>query len=373
MKFLEVYKPDKFLAGRNFGLDLIRSVAILLVLISHLNISDQSTCGLKIGGLGVEIFFVLSGFLIGQILIRTFSKSLSLSSIMDFWIRRWFRTLPLYYLIIILKFILIDHSLGYKILVYFFFLQNNFVGIDFMPVTWSLVIEEWFYLTLPMIMLVFFHSGKVSPRALMIFILAFIFSISFLRTIFVLYMDRGFEGVSGNFPFRLDSLMCGVFIASLKLNYRVYYNWLASLKVFLSVFLCYACVLYWFGVANSVPGGINQALWTRTHWFLMNSLCVAFLIPYIETRVILTRERGFLKVIITSISVFSYCAYLIHMEVYRWVLKSPVFTGQWLIESFMVLFITFLFSAVVYCTYEKPMTDLRDRFKTKWSFSSAKL
>ncbi|MBL0328837.1 MAG: hypothetical protein IPP64_05320 [Bacteroidetes bacterium] len=57
--------------NRNFGLDLIRVVAISLVLIAHAGIT--SVYGLKIGGLGVEIFFVLSGFLIGQILIRDFS------------------------------------------------------------------------------------------------------------------------------------------------------------------------------------------------------------------------------------------------------------------------------------------------------------
>jgi len=112
--------------NRNLGLDLIRAVAISLVLFAH---SIQSVIfGISIGVLGVEIFFVLSGYLIGQILIRDFSNNASISTLANFWLRRWFRTLPLYYAIILFKFIFIDHSLGYKIFAFVFFLQNNFVG-----------------------------------------------------------------------------------------------------------------------------------------------------------------------------------------------------------------------------------------------------
>ena len=78
-------------SNRIFGLDVIRSISIFLVLLSH-------TFAIQIfefGILGVEIFFVLSGFLIGQILIRNFDSGISLSKITDFWKRRWFRTLPL--------------------------------------------------------------------------------------------------------------------------------------------------------------------------------------------------------------------------------------------------------------------------------------
>ena len=58
---------------------------------------------------GVELFFVLSGFLIGGILIKTFQKdnSFGIKTISNFWIRRWFRTLPNYDLILILNIIVV--------------------------------------------------------------------------------------------------------------------------------------------------------------------------------------------------------------------------------------------------------------------------
>ncbi len=132
---------------RNFGLDLLRAISIWLVLAQHGGINITGLTPLKIGSIGVEIFFVLSGFLIGGILLRDIDKNLSLKqTLINFWTRRWFRILPLYYIILLFKFIVVDHSIGKNILYYVLFLQNNFYGIDFLPVSWSLVIEEWFYL-----------------------------------------------------------------------------------------------------------------------------------------------------------------------------------------------------------------------------------
>ena len=85
---------------RNFGLDLVRAIAILLVLITHIGLKSDYVGGLEIGNLGVEFFFVLSGFLIGGILIKDFSNGgVNIPVIANFWIRRWFRTLPVYYLV----------------------------------------------------------------------------------------------------------------------------------------------------------------------------------------------------------------------------------------------------------------------------------
>ena len=83
---------------------------------------------------GVELFFVLSGFLIGGILIRLFEepKVFGWKELLNFWLRRWFRTLPNYYLVLILNIIIVyfgvikeDFSqFNWK---FFFFLQNLFL------------------------------------------------------------------------------------------------------------------------------------------------------------------------------------------------------------------------------------------------------
>lgn len=141
------------MTNRNIGLDLIRSMAIIMVLISHsrgIFHSDTSILGegmwrLSICGFyGVELFFVLSGFLIGRILI----KMLASEEITDykgiwlflrkFWVRRWFRTIPLYLLMLVVNCLLFCFISGVENLKsiplwrYFFFLQNyNPVSLGF--------------------------------------------------------------------------------------------------------------------------------------------------------------------------------------------------------------------------------------------------
>jgi peptidoglycan/LPS O-acetylase OafA/YrhL len=363
MKFLDVYKKENLIAKRNFGLDLIRSIAILLVLVAHLGIEKQHTAGLELGGIGVEIFFVLSGFLIGQIIVKTFSKSVSMDSILQFWIRRWFRTLPLYYLVITLKFVFVDHSLGPKIIVYYLFLQNNLVGIDFMRVTWSLVIEEWFYLTLPVFLLIFFYKRELSAVSFTRYITGFIITVILARLAFVLMTGRPYEALIGNFPFRLDSLMCGVLIAHLKLNYKHLYDRIATVRVFIITALLYAALLYWFGQTNLKPDGLNSGIWFRLFWFTVNSMFIALLIPFVESKV--RTRSGFFTIIISCISIFSYAAYLIHMEVYGRVMKGEIFSSQWFLYSLLCIGLTLIISAFIYGAFEKPMTDLRDKFRKK--------
>lgn len=58
-------------SNRNFGLDLLRAVAIMLVLVQHAGLNPYP---IELGRFGVELFFVLSGFLIGNILLRDFEK-----------------------------------------------------------------------------------------------------------------------------------------------------------------------------------------------------------------------------------------------------------------------------------------------------------
>lgn len=101
-KLLDVLRID-FTENRVFGLDFLRSIAILLVMIGH----SVGYLPLKIQQFirpflvdGVAIFFVLSGFLIGGIMIKSFQKEINFKNITNFWIRRWMRTLPNYYLIL---------------------------------------------------------------------------------------------------------------------------------------------------------------------------------------------------------------------------------------------------------------------------------
>lgn len=108
--------------NRVWGLDLMRAIAILLVVYVHgegifsEDLRSYYRAGRVVLLSGVSVFFVLSGFLIGGILLKIFEKGqVRISELGNFWLRRWFRTLPNYVFIL-------------TILV---FLQNEFEFVDY--------------------------------------------------------------------------------------------------------------------------------------------------------------------------------------------------------------------------------------------------
>ena len=102
-KIFSIFRLSPDYQGRVFGLDLMRALAIIFVVMSHGSMLEKANTDFPWIRLvnGVELFFVLSGFLIGGILIKNFQKtnSFGIKEIYNFWIRRWFRTLPNYYLV----------------------------------------------------------------------------------------------------------------------------------------------------------------------------------------------------------------------------------------------------------------------------------
>jgi len=151
-------------------LDGIRGIAIFLVLLWHY-IAVQATSEITetpFGSLikflaltwsGVDLFFVLSGFLIVGILLDTKGSTSYFST---FYIRRILRILPLYALMLALFLILPNYisnkwlfSQTLPIWSYFTFTQNffmhgNWFGPNWLAITWSLSVEEQFYLVLPL-------------------------------------------------------------------------------------------------------------------------------------------------------------------------------------------------------------------------------
>jgi len=156
---------------RIFGLDLLRFFAIFFVVYSHGNRLIRDYCEPGSLGIlhfdGVSIFFVLSGFLIGRILIKTFvnEDAYNLKVIKNFWVRRWLRTIPVYFIVLIFLIFFDKYSVrnynGY-FFEYFTFTQNLFYNHPkFFPEAWSLSVEEWFYLTVPLFLL---FVGRAFPK-----------------------------------------------------------------------------------------------------------------------------------------------------------------------------------------------------------------
>ena len=152
--------------NRIFGLDLMRFFAIVFVVFGHIwYVFPQLHFMGHIWVFGVEVFFVLSGFLIGGILIKVLEKEVSKRALYNFWVRRWFRTLPNYYLFLLINIIAFSYfkdsyQWNYS---YLFFLQNlAWMPERFFSVSWSLAVEEWFYLIVPSLVFILCIAKKES-------------------------------------------------------------------------------------------------------------------------------------------------------------------------------------------------------------------
>lgn len=209
-------------------LDGIRSIAILLVIFFHGRIiAMPQTFAEKIyyalvetGWIGVDLFFVLSGFLITGILLDTFKQK---DYFRNFYLRRILRIFPLYYAVLILFTVLslfglltsFDQKSVIGQISYWLYLQNWLSLLDISPTKtishfWSLAIEEQFYLIWPALVLFSARRNAVGKLCLTTIILAFI-----VRAIFVSYDQLAYF-----FTFsRMDTLALGAAIAFLLRKY----------------------------------------------------------------------------------------------------------------------------------------------------------
>lgn len=212
-------------------LDGVRGLAILLVLVIHLGVMIPQTgvehalfAVISSGWIGVELFFVLSGFLITGILLASRDKP---NYFRNFYIRRVLRIFPLYYGLLIFSLYLlpmIPHPKAENFarvagneIWYWLFVQNFYMAQaggpqhSIMDVTWSLAIEEQFYIVWPL--MVFLVQGR---RLLWACLGLIVFSIAFR----VGLLSTGFAPwtVYVVTPGRIDGLCVGAIIAVLVRN-----------------------------------------------------------------------------------------------------------------------------------------------------------
>jgi peptidoglycan/LPS O-acetylase OafA/YrhL len=141
--------------SRDCHLDLLRAIAILMVVAYHVaQMSPVSRPHLiaitRFGKYGVDLFFVLSGWLIGGLYWREL-KRFGDVKLQSFLPRRWIRTIPPYLAALALAWLAVrvnrhePFDFGYLV-----FIQNYYRALPFFLVSWSLCIEEHFYLFLPL-------------------------------------------------------------------------------------------------------------------------------------------------------------------------------------------------------------------------------
>jgi peptidoglycan/LPS O-acetylase OafA/YrhL len=143
---------------RNKRLDILRCIAVLLVLGRHGMVGGV---WYEVGWAGVDLFFVLSGFLISGLLFSEYKRSQSIS-LRRFFIRRGFKIYPAFWAMLLGSFfIAIAYGKwihGYLWLREFLFIQNYKPAI--WRHTWSLAVEEHFYIFLPLLLITLIRLSK---------------------------------------------------------------------------------------------------------------------------------------------------------------------------------------------------------------------
>jgi peptidoglycan/LPS O-acetylase OafA/YrhL len=297
-------------------LDFLRGIAIILVLFRHQLLTPALQ---TMGWIGVDLFFVLSGFLVSGLLFQEYQKFGSVSPGL-FLIRRGFKIYPLYYLTYAAYLLpkLYYHKFdGQKVLYDCLFVQNYFLGWGYAyPASWSLAVEEHFYVVLAMIfgLLVqyfptqFKHALKGSGFVVgIVFVLVSILLIRWISNVYLL--NQNVYHITAT-HLRLDSLLFGVLIAY-GYHYRRSTWTVFILKHQKKLLLLSLCLL------SFTPFHIVSSFFIRTIGFSLVYLAFGLLLLCVlfDERMDQKLNRWFSPLIvkfIARIGFNSYAIYLIH-------------------------------------------------------------
>ena len=354
---------------RLIGLDLLRLAAIVLVLGAHLEPAPSDWASplrpavekwRAVGGLGVDLFFVLSGFLVSGLLLAEYRKRGEIS-ISRFYVRRAWKIYPSFYVLI--AFSLLYHWLlaGERVrpkpfLAEAFFLQSYIGG--YWNHTWSLAVEEHFYILLPLGLawLARRAPGAADPfRAIPWLVLAAACASIGMRAVNLAVRDefhlRKFWFAS---HLRMDSLLAGVAIAY---AYHFHHEW------FCRMFRPWRHVLIVAGAATL--GGLAMWRGPIAPWYLH---VVAFTQFYVGASAVLVGvllcdiPRNGVTRGLARVGAYSYSIYLWHMAIMRWAVPHLEDALSWQERQAVYLVGAFVIGIAMAKLVELPTLRLRDRW-----------
>lgn len=346
---------------RILGLDGIRAFAVLIVFFHHLGIIPFLTKG---GHVGVDIFFVLSGFLITSILISmNYSSFINLSL---FYKKRALRLLPalFFFILIIFCFITFVEQQRWQIDKFYETIPAIFNYMNFIRVldiydapytghTWTLSLEWQFYLIFPIVLWILFKKFNHEIIYLLLFIVA-------IQVLWRSYLGESSARIYCGFDTHSDGLLMGGVLGMI-----VYYKYERILKI-LSQFapiglIFFIWILLFEGGAKFVDTSLG---------LLLTNLCAVSIIAFIVTH----QESCFVKFLewkpLAFLGVISYGFYLWHYPVVKIMLYSGydnfgAFFGSFEHVKYMIVLCTFLVTLLLtlfsWYAVEKPFLKLKHK------------
>ena len=287
-------------SGREIELDFIRGIAILMVLDFHAPVRWMSSpfhmLGFpSFGWAGVDVFFVLSGFLVGGLLVKEWRVKQRIDS-KRFLIRRGFKIWPQYYVFLALV-LLTRHRTMHQLWGNLLNIQNYVGGI---PHTWSLAVEEHAYLLLVLVLAMAAY-WKLRVRWLAVGFASICAAVVIMRLALI---EHGYKVVNGTHT-RIEGILYGVLLAILY-HYapEMFRRWQSRWWVWMSALV--VAVLF-FRFQTDAP-------WSESiGWDMADLLGIALLmLLYKPSR---TGRRSALYRLVAWIGVYSYGIYLWHVSV----------------------------------------------------------
>jgi peptidoglycan/LPS O-acetylase OafA/YrhL len=239
-------------AGRAIELDFVRGIAIIMVMGFHFHAVHTGNVLIQIieyplksfGREGVNLFFTLSGFLVGGLLLRQYAETGNVDA-KRFIIRRIFRIWPAYYVLIAFHVLAGRHPWNTFLFQNLTHLQN-YLGTSITQ-TWSLAVEEHFYLVLPALLLVFarWRLGAWTIVSVLTGICAVVLTARCFAV-----AGGNLEGAFAYTQYRIDSLLVGVILSAIYWMKPGVYHQIAKRKWLLIAGIAGLCAWLAFATKN---------------------------------------------------------------------------------------------------------------------------
>jgi peptidoglycan/LPS O-acetylase OafA/YrhL len=338
------------------ALDGIRALAILLVLLFHWFPVDHWVNVLPNGPIGVTLFFVLSGYLISNILMGQQAAGTFLHSFKNFVIRRALRIFPVYFLVLLG--LLVGKKIGIQVVTNFYehpvyywtyfynhWLEQTQNWSDMLSPYWSLSVEEQFYIVWPFFMLLI-PSGKR--------LLGFLWSVVVLGIIARYILVYKLDGIGVYMITCVDTFAWGALLAYYLRNGRSAELgiWIGRLWIPVLILWIILCVMH-------TDADLVKQLFFRS---LTSMVSVALLFQAMQEGIL---ARIFSWTPLRKLGQMSYGVYLYHMLVPDLVyqlaarLQIPLPEDPYHVIGILGLF---LIAAISYRWIEKPIQELKRFF-----------